>query len=484
MGKEAKMREEEERVLKTIRQNMERGDGLGEELGYHRPTKTIRPMSNAHDPDEWTRITQQDLEFAAATKGGEEKMIVMPGKLLQEQAARGGTKDVFFLCRSDDDVYDLVGDGDSTGVVPGTLYWAADSEKAQASAVGKEGDQVRVIIHCPDADSGQSAPLASIKVTGYVLHGVEWREVPVKVLPVRSAIFSRIDGLFQTDVVAEKRVLTVGVGSIGSAIVMYLAKSGVTKFDLIDGDRVDLANVVRHEAGVSRVGEYKTKVMAELIMEKNPYAEVHTWEENVRNENREEVRKIVQKVEIVICATDNRESRLIINRVCVEENKPCIFAGAFRRAYGGQILFIHPHVSLCYQCFCRFLPEQAGDQEISSPEQAASVAYGGPPEPGLSTDLAPLSTMAVKLAVQELLKGAQTTLRSLDEDLVAPWYLWLNRREPGTQFEKLEPLGFSLGLRILRWYGIKVDRDPACPVCGDFEGELVREKGLQLPDDR
>jgi hypothetical protein len=79
--------------------------------------------------------------------------------------------------------------------------------------------------------------------------------------------------------------------------------------------------------------------------------------------------------------------------------------------------------------------------------------------------------MVVKLAIQELLRGTETTLRPLDDDLVAPLYLWLNRREPGTQFEKLEPLGFSLGgLRILRWYGIDLKRDPGCPVCGDFEG--------------
>jgi hypothetical protein len=92
--------------------------------------------------------------------------------------------------------------------------------------------------------------------------------------------------------------------------------------------------------------------------------------------------------------------------------------------------------------------------------------------------------MVVKLVIQELLKGTETTLRSLDDDLVAPWLLWLNRREIGTQYENLEPLEFNVGgMHILRWYGIDVKRHPACPVCGDFEGELARRECLRLPDD-
>ena len=85
--------------------------------------------------------------------------------------------------------------------------------------------------------------------------------------------------------------------------------------------------------------------------------------------------------------------------------------------------------------------------------------------------------MVVKLAIQELLKGTQTSLRSLDEDLVAPWYIWLNRREKGTQYEKLDPLEFNVaGMRILRWYGIDFKRNEACPTCGNFEQQLTMEE--------
>jgi len=130
------------------------------------------------------------------------------------------------------------------------------------------------------------------------------------------------------------------------------------------------------------------------------------------------------------------------------------------------------------------LPKQARDVEISNRQQAEGLSYTDRPvpiEPGLSIDIAPISTMVVKLVIMELLRGTQTTLRSLEDDLTASWFIWLNRREAETQYENLEPLGFNVGgMHILRWYGIDVKRHPACPICGDFEGHLAKQKGIHL----
>jgi hypothetical protein len=35
-------------------------------------------------------------------------------------------------------------------------------------------------------------------------------------------------------------------------------------------------------------------------------------------------------------------------------------------------------------------------------------------------------------------------------------------------------------MTINRWYGIYFDRDPACPICGDFIGSLAASYGLDL----
>ena len=468
---------------------MGRGEDIGHKLAYDPVTKTVRPVPrfrpvpSSHDPDGSTEITPEDATLYA-TKAGGQKRIVISGELLQ--AAKEEANNVFFHCWDDGDVYSLLTDEYSTGSVPGTLHCANGREGNLASCVGKSDDRVRLIIRRPSAESGNPVSLVSIKVTGFVLHGVEWEEVLVESVPVRNEIVSRIGGLIETDVLAKKRVLVVGLGSGGSHITMELAKSGVMQFYLIDFDRLEVANVARHVLSLPHVGRFKTKAMAQSIREKNPYAEIQTWEEKVSWENIDEVRLIVRENDVIICATGDKPSKLILNRLSVEEDKPCIFAAAYRRAYGGMILFRRSLKDPCYQCFSMSLPKEAADEEISGRDQAERVAYSDRPvpiEPGLSTDIAPISIMVVKLVIQELLKGTETTLRSLDEDLVAPWYLWLNRREPGTQYERLKPLEFNIdGLHVLRWYGVDMKPNPACPVCRDFEGEMGKQEGPLLPD--
>jgi hypothetical protein len=116
---------------------------------------------------------------------------------------------------------------------------------------------------------------------------------------------------------------------------------------------------------------------------------------------------------------------------------------------------------------------------MSDTERVAYSDRPTPIEPGLSIDIDPISQMTAKVALQELLRGLPTTLRSLDEDLEANWYLWLNRREVGTSFESLEFLGFGVdGMRILRWCGIRCERDPACPVCGNHAPALGEMAGV------
>lgn len=398
-------------------------------------------------------------------------MIVISGELIERLAVNSGAHDARFFSRDDGDVYsNLLLNQEAIGTVYGTIYVKSGAEDVVVSALGKNTDKVRVIVHIPSERACGSSLIRSAKVTGFVRHETGWKETPVEILPVREEIFSRIDGILETDVLSGKKVFIAGLGSGGSAIGIELAKSGVMHFYLMDHDRIEVGNLLRHEAGVSDVARYKTKVMAERIHEKNPYAKVKTWQDKVCPENMELVWEIVREVDIVICATDNRPSKLILNRLSVEGKKPCLFPGAFRRAYGGQILFVRPQVSPCYQCFVMHLPDLDEDQEVSNQEQADVLSYTDRPvpiEPGLSTDIAPVSLMVTKLVIQELLKGTETTLASLYDDLVAPLFIWLNRRESGTQYEKLKPLEFNIsGIHILRWYGIAMERHPKCPVCG------------------
>ncbi len=292
----------------------------------------------------------------------------------------------------------------------------------------------------------------------------------------------------ETNVIADKKVLVLGAGSFGSEIIMSLVKSGVARLGILDDDRVDICNVMRHVCGLTDIGRRKPSALKDAILDKNPSAEVALHHMKINWDNMEFLRELIGQYDIVVCAIDDHDGKVITNILCVQKGKTCIFTGAFRRAYGGQILRVRPGKSLCYQCFLRFLPSHAANVEIASQRHSEAVSYSDRPvpiEPGLANDIAPLTQMTCKLVVQELLNDRQTTLRSLDEDLVAPLYLWFNRREKGTDQENWPPLEYDCnGMHIMRWYGIAVDADPGCPVCGTFSGESVNREDIEVSADK
>jgi molybdopterin/thiamine biosynthesis adenylyltransferase len=363
--------------------------------------------------------------------------------------------------------------------------------------VADGGDLVRISAEPGDAlvvevdDPGELAPaVGRATVTPMVICALirgeircfaaeenTYRPLEVTVLPERADVFDRVRGVFETDVLRERSVAVLGLGSGGSVILRELARSGVGRFLLVDHDRLEIGNVCRHESGLSDVGRRKTAAAAEMVRDRNPAAEIRTLALKIGSDTLDELTAEIDRfgVDVVVCATDNRTSRLLVNRMCVLAGIPALYAGVFRRAYGGQVLRYLPGLSPCYQCFVSALPGMAADREVSSHAQA--IAYSDRPvavEPGLASDIAPIALLVAKLTIQELLSGTPTTLDSLDEDLVAPLYLWLNRREAGTEYATWPPMATGVDeMSVLRWYGIELPRNKACSACGSMTVEGV-----------
>ena len=320
-------------------------------------------------------------------------------------------------------------------------------------------------------------------ITGerYTKDGQQTIRVSVPQLGV--SLDSRRTALLETDVLADRSVCVIGLGTGGIQIALELAKAGVGKFSLVDQDRLEVGNISRHQAGISFVGRRKVYAARDLLAESNPRATIDVYPFHAKARYKEKLRPIISDSDLVICATDNRPSKLFVNALCVEAGRPAIFGGAFRRAYGGQILRVRPRDTACYHCFVLAMPDTEADREISSEEDALSIAYSDRPvpvEPGLALDVAPISVMAAKLALHELIRNVQSSLHVLDRDLEAGWYLWINRPEPGTEYASWPPLSESSDeMTVLRWYGIHLDMDSGCPTCGDFGLALREQYGVQ-----
>jgi molybdopterin/thiamine biosynthesis adenylyltransferase len=309
------------------------------------------------------------------------------------------------------------------------------------------------------------------------------KSIPVRVENMGKNISARRFGLLETDLLKDRTVLIIGLGTGGITVALELAKSGIGRFILVDHDRLEIGNIMRHSAGISFVGRQKVTAARDLILETNPLGAVETYAIKADDENKELLRTLIERADLVICATDNRPSKLLINSLCVDVKKCVLFGGAFRRAYGGQVLRVRPGESACYHCLVIYMPETEADREISSQEDADSIAYSDRPvaiEPGLSMDVAPISIMLSKLALQELISGKESTLHMLDRDFDANLYRWGNRPEPGTDYASCPPLSKSIDeITILRWYGVYLEKDPGCPTCGDFEETIRKQYGIE-----
>ena len=298
--------------------------------------------------------------------------------------------------------------------------------------------------------------------------GDSFRRCAVRFTPGREELFDRSRGLLETDKLARKTVGIIGLGSGGSVVAVELAKCAAGRFHLVDFDRLELHNVARHSCGVSDVGRYKTRAVRDLLLDKNPHAVVHVHEDNVLDKP-QTLETVVLGSDVVIAGTDNNDSRRAINKACLRHSKVCLFGRLMVRASGGDVLRVRPGVGPCYECFMETIGSRT-QERIADERQADAVSYANQrvtPEPGLSNDVLPVPTLMVKLALQELVRGAGSQLESLDQDLTADYYLWANRREG--QYAGWPPMQTRIdGMSVLRWYGVGLQRRADCSHCGQF----------------
>ena len=76
------------------------------------------------------------------------------------------------------------------------------------------------------------------------------------------------------DTLAEKHILVLGLGGVGGYVAEFLARCGVGKLTLVDGDKVALSNLNRQLPALrSALGEYKAEVLARRFADINPAGE-------------------------------------------------------------------------------------------------------------------------------------------------------------------------------------------------------------------
>jgi len=85
------------------------------------------------------------------------------------------------------------------------------------------------------------------------------------------------------------RVAIVGMGGVGGSDLVTLARLGIGRFTIADPDTFEAANTNRqYGAAFSTLGRAKAEVMARLIQDINPQAEIRVFNEAIGPDNAEE----------------------------------------------------------------------------------------------------------------------------------------------------------------------------------------------------
>ena len=125
---------------------------------------------------------------------------------------------------------------------------------------------------------------------------------------------------------AETTVAVCGLGGLGSAISVILARMGVGKLILTDFDKVDISNLHRQQYKATQTGKYKTQALEENLKEIAPYLKTRIYTERMSEEN---FSRIVSDADIVCEAFDNAEAKAeLVNFVLTSMPDKCVIASS------------------------------------------------------------------------------------------------------------------------------------------------------------
>lgn len=121
----------------------------------------------------------------------------------------------------------------------------------------------------------------------------------------------------------KSRVAVFGIGGVGGYVCEALVRSGVGAFDLVDDDKVCLTNLNRQIIATRKtIGQYKTDVMKERILEINPEAQINVHKCFFLPENADEFP--FEEYDYVIDAVDTVTAKIELVMKAEEKNVPII----------------------------------------------------------------------------------------------------------------------------------------------------------------
>jgi molybdopterin/thiamine biosynthesis adenylyltransferase len=220
------------------------------------------------------------------------------------------------------------------------------------------------------------------------------------------------------------KVLVLGAGGLGSPVILYLAAAGAGTIGIVDFDTVSLSNLQRQIAHrTADVGLLKTASAAAAVHSLNPGVPI---EEHPFRLTADNALELIARYDIVADGSDNFATRFLVNDACFFARKTLVSAAVTE--FDGQLATYKPYAGNfpCYRCL-----------------------FPGPPPLGTAPSCSETGILGAAA-------GVMGTLQALEV------------------MKEIIGIGESLAGQLLiydalttRFRNVRVNRDPACTLCGE-----------------
>lgn len=224
-------------------------------------------------------------------------------------------------------------------------------------------------------------------------------------------------------------VAILGCGALGTGLANYLCRAGIGRLLLADRDYIELHNLQRQILfDEEDIAQHLPKAVAAVQRLRKVNSEIRL-EPLVEDINADGIESLVREVDIVLDATDNFETRYLLNDACIKHNRPWIYSGVI--ASYGVTMNILPNETPCLRCV---FPEM--------------------PLPGTSATCDTAGVLNGIVAAITGVAATETLKILLNSEKISQEMFWMDLWENTSE---------RIGL----------PRDPNCPTCGQHTYEFL-----------
>lgn len=166
-------------------------------------------------------------------------------------------------------------------------------------------------------------------------------------------------------ILKQSKVVVIGTGGLASPVLTYLTCAGIGSITLVDYDVISESNLNRQFLyGEKDIGKPKVQLASEFLNNINSTIAFHQVSAKLEEQN---IKEIIKGADVVIDCVDNIETRLTVNRGCLQMNIPLVEGGV--NGFYGFLLVVKREFP-CLECL------GYGDTILKRPGPALGAVAG------------------------------------------------------------------------------------------------------------